>query len=148
MIGINFVLDYSWGGKTQVRRTKISERMRKLQDLVPNMDKVNDLFPGIAAILIVKFVKIHVFNFPFPWLQQTNTADMLDLAVEYIKDLQKQVKVCMPFLFLLSGSNQTFPFGSFILFPPPDVSDISRHFRILEQNVGVVSITSSSDNCC
>ena len=26
-------------------------------------------------------------------VQQTNTADMLDLAVEYIKDLQKQVKV-------------------------------------------------------
>lgn len=25
--------------------------------------------------------------------QQTNTADMLDLAVEYIKDLQKQFKV-------------------------------------------------------
>ncbi|RDX74863.1 Transcription factor bHLH122, partial [Mucuna pruriens] len=47
----------------RVRRTKISERMRKLQDLVPNMDK------------------------------QTNTADMLDLAVEYIKDLQKQVQI-------------------------------------------------------
>ncbi|KAE8665097.1 bHLH128 protein [Hibiscus syriacus] len=46
----------------RVRRTKISERIRKLQDLVPNMDK------------------------------QTNTADMLDLAVEYIKDLQKQVE--------------------------------------------------------
>ncbi|KAE8734751.1 bHLH129 protein [Hibiscus syriacus] len=46
----------------RVRRTKISERMRKLQDLVPNMDN------------------------------QTNTADMLDLAVDYIKDLQKQVK--------------------------------------------------------
>ncbi|KAF6158619.1 hypothetical protein GIB67_040133 [Kingdonia uniflora] len=46
----------------RVRRTKISERMRKLQELVPNMDK------------------------------QTNTADMLDLAVEYIKDLQKEVK--------------------------------------------------------
>ncbi|XP_014494205.1 transcription factor bHLH122 [Vigna radiata var. radiata] len=46
----------------RVRRTKISERMRKLQDLVPNMDK------------------------------QTNTADMLDLAIEYIKDLQKQVE--------------------------------------------------------
>ncbi|KAL2328825.1 hypothetical protein Fmac_022252 [Flemingia macrophylla] len=46
----------------RVRRTKISERMRKLQDLVPNMDK------------------------------QTNTADMLDLAVEYIKDLQNQVQ--------------------------------------------------------
>ncbi|XP_077210388.1 transcription factor bHLH130-like isoform X2 [Tasmannia lanceolata] len=46
----------------RVRRTRISERMRKLQELVPNMDK------------------------------QTNTSDMLDLAVEYIKGLQKQVK--------------------------------------------------------
>ncbi|KAL1361840.1 hypothetical protein HN51_010159 [Arachis hypogaea] len=46
----------------RVRRTKISERMRKLQDLVPNMDK------------------------------QTNTADMLDLAVDYIKELQNQVE--------------------------------------------------------
>lgn len=47
----------------RVRRTKISERIRRLQDLVPSMDK------------------------------QTNTADMLDLAVEYIKDLQEQVKM-------------------------------------------------------
>ncbi|KAF2307820.1 hypothetical protein GH714_032078 [Hevea brasiliensis] len=46
----------------RVRRTRISERMRKLQELVPNMDK-----------------------------QQT-TPDMLDLAVVYIKDLQKQYK--------------------------------------------------------
>ncbi|XP_057483163.1 transcription factor bHLH130-like isoform X1 [Actinidia eriantha] len=46
----------------RVRRTRISERMRKLQELVPNMDK------------------------------QTNTADMLDLAVDYIKELQNQVK--------------------------------------------------------
>ncbi|KAF3950126.1 hypothetical protein CMV_016667 [Castanea mollissima] len=46
----------------RVRRTRISERMRKLQDLVPNMDK------------------------------QTNTADMLDLAVEYIKGLQQEVE--------------------------------------------------------
>ncbi|KAG8389037.1 hypothetical protein BUALT_Bualt02G0187700 [Buddleja alternifolia] len=45
----------------RVRRTKISERMRKLQELVPNMEK------------------------------QTNTSDMLDLAVDYIKDLQRQV---------------------------------------------------------
>nr|WCO08245.1 hypothetical protein [Suaeda aralocaspica] len=47
----------------RVRRTKISERMRKLQDLVPNMDK------------------------------QTNTADMLDLAVDYIKELQNEVEI-------------------------------------------------------
>ncbi|XP_076947619.1 transcription factor bHLH130-like [Bidens hawaiensis] len=44
------------------RRTRISERMKKLQGLVPNMDK------------------------------QTSIADMLDLAVEYIKNLQKQVE--------------------------------------------------------
>lgn len=47
----------------RVRRTRISERIRKLQDLVPNMDK------------------------------QTNTAEMLDLAVDYIKDLQKQYEI-------------------------------------------------------
>ncbi|KAI3678121.1 hypothetical protein L6452_37402 [Arctium lappa] len=46
----------------RVRRTRISERMRKLQELVPHMDK------------------------------QTNTSDMLDLAVDYIKDLQEQYK--------------------------------------------------------
>ncbi|KAL2540885.1 Transcription factor bHLH [Abeliophyllum distichum] len=46
----------------RVRRTRISERMRKLQELVPNMDK------------------------------QTSTSDMLDLAVDYIKDLQMRVK--------------------------------------------------------
>ncbi|KAL8489681.1 hypothetical protein ACS0TY_025542 [Phlomoides rotata] len=47
----------------RVRRTRISERMKKLQELVPNMDK------------------------------QTNTSDMLDLAVDYIKSLQKQYEV-------------------------------------------------------
>ncbi|KAJ7949671.1 transcription factor bHLH80-like [Quillaja saponaria] len=46
----------------RVRRTRISDRIRKLQDLVPNMDK------------------------------QTNTADMLDEAVEYVKFLQKQIE--------------------------------------------------------
>ncbi|KAL0374286.1 UNVERIFIED_CONTAM: Transcription factor [Sesamum radiatum] len=46
----------------RVRRTRISEKMKKLQDLFPNMDK------------------------------QTNTAEMLELAVEYIKNLQKEVQ--------------------------------------------------------
>ncbi|CAA3010271.1 transcription factor bHLH130-like [Olea europaea subsp. europaea] len=46
----------------RMRRTRISERMKKLQELFPNMDK------------------------------QTSIADMLDLAVDYIKDLQKQVE--------------------------------------------------------
>ncbi|CAK9310250.1 unnamed protein product [Citrullus colocynthis] len=46
----------------RMRRTRISERMKKLQELFPDMDK------------------------------QTSTADMLELAVEYIKGLQRQVK--------------------------------------------------------
>ncbi|CAN6561683.1 unnamed protein product [Malus baccata var. baccata] len=46
----------------RIRRTRISERMKKLQELFPNMDK------------------------------QTNTAEKLDLAVRFIKDLQKQVE--------------------------------------------------------
>ncbi|KAL8031505.1 hypothetical protein ABFS82_13G029800 [Erythranthe guttata] len=46
----------------RVRRTRISDRIRKLQELVPNMDK------------------------------QTNTADMLEEAVVYVKFLQKQIQ--------------------------------------------------------
>ncbi|CAH9117497.1 unnamed protein product [Cuscuta epithymum] len=46
----------------RVRRTRISDRIRKLQELVPNMDK------------------------------QTNTADMLEEAVEYVKFLQTQIQ--------------------------------------------------------
>ncbi|GER38673.1 basic helix-loop-helix (bHLH) DNA-bindingsuperfamily protein [Striga asiatica] len=47
----------------RVRRTRISDRIRKLQELVPNMDK------------------------------QTNTADMLDEAVAYVKYLQQQIQM-------------------------------------------------------
>ncbi|KZV40881.1 hypothetical protein F511_05126 [Dorcoceras hygrometricum] len=46
----------------RMRRTRISDRIRKLQELVPDMDK------------------------------QTNTADMLEEAVAYVKFLQKQIQ--------------------------------------------------------
>lgn len=46
----------------RMRRTRISDRIRKLQELVPDMDK------------------------------QTNTADMLEEAVTYVKFLQKQIQ--------------------------------------------------------
>ena len=73
---------------TQVRRTRISERMKKLQDLVPNMDKVW-FMTHILLPFYGKFDIVRIWS-----LQQTNTADMLDLAVVYIRDLQKQFKVC------------------------------------------------------
>ncbi|KAH7440128.1 hypothetical protein KP509_04G092700 [Ceratopteris richardii] len=47
----------------RVRRTKISERMKKLQELVPNIDK------------------------------QANISEMLDEAVEYVRSLQEQVQL-------------------------------------------------------
>ncbi|KAF2579024.1 hypothetical protein F2Q68_00001821 [Brassica cretica] len=46
------------------RRTRISGKLKKLQELVPNMDK------------------------------QTSYADMLDLAVEHIKGLQHHIENC------------------------------------------------------
>ncbi|KAK9065419.1 hypothetical protein SSX86_016802 [Deinandra increscens subsp. villosa] len=46
----------------RVRRTRISERIKRLQDLFPDMDK------------------------------QSNTAEMLDMAVEHIKILQKELQ--------------------------------------------------------
>ncbi|KAF8099071.1 hypothetical protein N665_0252s0009 [Sinapis alba] len=46
----------------RVRRTRISDRIRRLQELVPNMNK------------------------------QTNTADMLEEAVQYVKAIQGQIQ--------------------------------------------------------
>ncbi|MFS8023228.1 putative transcription factor bHLH family [Helianthus anomalus] len=46
----------------RVRRTRISERIKRLQELFPDIDK------------------------------HSNTADMLDMAVEYIKNLQKELQ--------------------------------------------------------
>ncbi|KAK2997988.1 hypothetical protein RJ639_026538 [Escallonia herrerae] len=72
----------------RVRRTRISERMRKLQELVPNMDKVGFEFTLSSCEDYIHRASNNLVSF---W-QQTNTADMLDLAVDYIKDLQKQFK--------------------------------------------------------
>lgn len=56
----------------QVRRTKISERMRKLQDLVPNMDKASGnekeqsnrkVFLARALSLIMKWESWHSLSF-------------------------------------------------------------------------------------
>lgn len=43
--------------------------------------------------LAVLDLELEIDCFGVPFWQQTNTADMLDLAVDYIKDLQKQFKV-------------------------------------------------------
>ncbi|KAH0996225.1 hypothetical protein GBA52_020089 [Prunus armeniaca] len=60
------------------RRTRISGKLKKLQDLVPNMDK------------------------------QTSYADMLDLAVQHIKGLQNQVEVCEWLIQKVCQSNNSY----------------------------------------
>ena len=100
------------GFTVQERRTRISEKLRKLQELVPNMDKVmivEQSSPiGVSFFYIfmrqcswehtirvenltdeVIDVLVHVLR------QQTSTADMLDLAVEHIKGLQSELQVCV-----------------------------------------------------
>ncbi|XP_039008691.1 transcription factor bHLH130-like isoform X1 [Hibiscus syriacus] len=73
----------------RVRRIRISERMRKLQGLFPNIDKV--VYRNRSLSVTRPLVEVTHFRVLFG-LQQTSTADMLDMAVEHIKDLQRQVK--------------------------------------------------------
>ncbi|KAL4583253.1 hypothetical protein LXL04_007821 [Taraxacum kok-saghyz] len=70
----------------RVRRTRISDRIRKLQELVPNMDKVDLIPPEVS------FIGVLVLIFDGFEMQQTNTADMLEEAVEYVKFLQTQIQ--------------------------------------------------------
>lgn len=66
----------------RVRRTRISERMKKLQDLVPNMEKT------------------------------TNTSDMLDETVEYVKSLQLKVSELNATIAQLKAVTMTSPQSS------------------------------------
>jgi hypothetical protein len=52
------------------------------------MDKVGYFQIRFSFKVVLEILYVH-----FSLWQQTNTADMLDLAVVYIKDLQKQYKV-------------------------------------------------------
>jgi len=72
-----------------VRRTRISERIRKLQELVPNMEKVRIITQVDLSLDCFVFGMLTFLSY---W-QQTSTAEMLDLAVDYIKNLQNQFKV-------------------------------------------------------
>ena len=67
--------------------------MKKLQDLFPNMDKVTYKWcTKFLFLILFEADKSH-----YSCQQQANTADMLDLAVVYIKDLQKEVQVTSNF---------------------------------------------------
>ncbi|KAI4993267.1 hypothetical protein ZWY2020_007580 [Hordeum vulgare] len=67
------------------RRTEISKRVRNLQELVPNMEKI--IKQTIGTPKPYTDMDLPGIN-PLP----TNMSDMLDLAVDYIKELQMQIK--------------------------------------------------------
>jgi len=75
----------------QERRTRISGKLKTLQDLVPNMDKVIMCYSFLftSCNLALNEVYVDFFNN----LQQTSYADMLELAVKHIKGLQNEVEV-------------------------------------------------------
>lgn len=134
----------------QVRRTKISERMRKLQDLVPNMDKVLCFMIGFNickvwnhTLINVNALRYNVVSLLF--LKQTNTADMLDLAVDYIKDLQKQAQVISYILYFL-----IFFYYCYELLPNQFSSHtcmyLYRSFKIVKQSVRAHTSSSNNNN--
>ncbi|WZZ90012.1 hypothetical protein YC2023_118591 [Brassica napus] len=71
----------------QLRRERIAERMKSLQELVPNTNKVHNTF-----LFCINNSCLDLRNNPY-WLMQTDKASMLDEIIEYVRFLQLQVKV-------------------------------------------------------
>ncbi|EPS58336.1 hypothetical protein M569_16479, partial [Genlisea aurea] len=81
------------------RRDRINEKMKALQELIPNCNKAKNSFLGSEK-------------------KRADKASMLDEAIEYLKMLQLQVQmmsmgagICMP--------PMMFPPGMQPMFPPP-----------------------------
>jgi hypothetical protein len=82
----------------QLRREKISERMKLLQDLVPGCSKVGlsstEERKGEQNLLVCFYVGFH-----YKWtslsigIQVTGKAVMLDEIINYVQSLQRQVEV-------------------------------------------------------
>ena len=70
-----------------MRRERIAERMKSLQELVPNTNKVLNTF------MILLFVLIFIITKLVDDVMQTDKASMLDEIIEYVRFLQLQVKV-------------------------------------------------------
>ncbi|XP_040372558.1 transcription factor PIF3 isoform X3 [Rosa chinensis] len=70
------------------RRDRINEKMRALQELIPNCNKSTDY---ITSCLSWKF-KYKLMSSVI-WLCKVDKASMLDEAIEYLKTLQLQVQI-------------------------------------------------------
>ncbi|KAG2299683.1 hypothetical protein Bca52824_036155 [Brassica carinata] len=71
----------------RLRRERIAERMKSLQELVPNTNKVYNTF-----LFCINNSCLDLLNNRY-WSIQTDKASMLDEIIEYVRFLQLQVKV-------------------------------------------------------
>ena len=79
-----------------MRREKISERMRLLQELVPGCNKVTDFFHPVACAFFCWEIDISetcLTMIGFCYLKITGKAVMLDEIINYVQSLQQQVEV-------------------------------------------------------
>jgi hypothetical protein len=84
-------------GLVQRRRSRINEKMKALQTLIPNSSKVALLFLWRGFVLRLLWnLGANLASAAFgEWFSQVQTdkASMLDDAIEYLKHLQLQVQV-------------------------------------------------------
>lgn len=82
----------------QRRRSRINEKMKALQNLIPNSNKVHKYIRyqlwSLQSLIGSNLLGLIFFFFK---CRQTDKASMLDEAIEYLKQLQLQVQVCGAF---------------------------------------------------
>ena len=80
----------------QRRRSRINEKMKALQNLIPNSNKVHKYIRyqlcSLQSLIRSNLLGL-IFYFFFFKCRQTDKASMLDEAIEYLKQLQLQVQV-------------------------------------------------------
>lgn len=76
----------------KVRREKISERMKFLQELVPGCSKVNEFARHLNSQRSCLFLLKSSLN-RLDGVQVTGKAVMLDEIINYVQSLQRQVEV-------------------------------------------------------
>ena len=87
---------------SQNRRNRINEKLKALQDLIPNSTKVCKFQTSLSVhtLIHIYMYVVHVvipliLLFTKKWLLQTDKASVLDEAIEYMKSLQMQLQVTL-----------------------------------------------------
>ncbi|XP_072976525.1 transcription factor PHYTOCHROME INTERACTING FACTOR-LIKE 15-like isoform X2 [Typha angustifolia] len=96
------------------RRDRINEKMRALQELIPNCNKVYSFLLLLSIFAIAEGEIISFYN-SSSHLLKTDKASMLEEAIEYLKTLQLQVQIMS--------------MGSGIYMPPMMLSPGMPHMR-------------------